>query len=450
MSFDQPAPDQPPVRPDEGLVVPVAPIGGGERRRGLGGSPLLVAVALVAVLAGSALFVSGFTLGRQSAMTPGTPAADAEDFKAFWDAYRAVTERYAGGDVDRKALIEGAIKGMFDALGDPYSSYLTSEEYRRSLQGISGQFEGIGAEIGTVDAAGQTASCSTLGPDCRLVVVAPIDGSPAQKAGIRPGDIVISVDGSSLDGLTLTEARDRIRGPRNTEVVLTIVRDGSAPFELPVVRDVIVTREVTSRELAGGTVGYVRLSGFSEHASKDFAAAVAAHVEAGRTRLVIDVRGNPGGFVTAARAVASQFLADGTIYWNEDADGNLVETTAEPGGAATDPAIEVVLLVDRGSASASEIVAGALKDRGRATLVGETTFGKGTVQQWNQLGDDHGGFRLTVAKWLTPNRTWIHGSGVTPDVVVSEQPAGPGDDPVLDRALEILGAASAEGLRRAA
>jgi carboxyl-terminal processing protease len=291
-----------------------------------------------------------------------------------------------------------------------------------------------------VDSAGTTASCSTLGPDCRLVIVSPIDGSPAQKAGLRPGDVVLAVDGSSLDGLTIDGARDRIRGPRDTAVALTIVRDGGAPFDVEVVRDVIVQKEVVHEDLAGGTVGYVRLTGFSEHAADELADLVREDVAAGRTKLILDLRGNPGGFVTAAREIASQYLADGTIFWQEDADGNLTETVAAPGGAGTGSDIEVVVLIDRGSASASEIVAGALKDRGRATLVGETTFGKGTVQQWNQLEDDHGGFRLTVAKWLTPNKTWVHGTGVAPDVEVTEQPAQPGDDPALDRALEVLGA----------
>jgi len=166
-------------------------------------------------------------------------------------------------------------------------------------------------------------------------------------------------------------------------------------------------------------------------------------VKAGRTKLILDLRGNPGGFVTAAREVASQFLADGTIFWQEDAGGNLTETVALPGGAATDPSIRLVVLVDGGSASASEIVAGALHDRGRATLVGSKTFGKGTVQQWIQLEGDSGGFRLTIAKWLTPDKTWINGKGIVPDVVVTGAPSKPGDDPALDAALEVLGAKAA-------
>jgi carboxyl-terminal processing protease len=400
---------------------------------------LVAALAIIAVLAGSALFVSGWTLGRQSALTPGTPSGEAEAFQPFWDAYRAVTERYAGGDVDRKALIEGAIKGMIGALDDPYSQYLTSQEFKDSLRSISGQFEGIGATIGTVDASGATSTCDTLGPACRLAVVAPIPGSPADKAGLLPGDVIDRIDGASLEGLTVDAARSRVRGPKDTAVTLTIQRGAEAPFDLEIVRAVIVTPEVETRSLADGAVGYIRLAGFSDNAAAQFDAALKAAVDGGQKALIVDLRGNPGGYVTAAREIASQFLADGTIFWQEDADGSLVQTVAEPGGIATDPSIKVVLLVDGGSASASEIVAGALHDRGRATLVGSKTFGKGTVQQWTQLEEDSGGFRLTIAKWLTPDKTWVHKVGITPDIVVDPTGAAPGDDPALDAALQVLG-----------
>jgi carboxyl-terminal processing protease len=415
----------------------VVPARGPGRRGGV----LVVALSLVAVLAGSALFLSGWTLGHQAALTPGTPTSEAEDFQAFWDTYRAVTDRYAGGAVDRRTIIEGAIKGMISALGDPYSMYLTPAEFKQSLSSISGEFEGIGATIGTVDAGGKTSSCATIAADCRLVVVAPIPGSPADKAGLLPGDVIDTIDGASLDGLTVDEARGRIRGPKDTAVRLGIIRGGQ-PQEIEIVRAVIVTPEVESKVLANGTVGYIRLSGFSDHSAEALHAAAAADVQAGRTKLILDLRGNPGGMVTAARDVASQFLADGTVFWEEDASGNLTESVAKPGGAATDPKIQLVVLVDGGSASASEIVAGALQDRGRAKLIGTRTFGKGTVQQWTQLESDNGGFRLTIAKWLTPDKTWVHGIGITPDVVVDTPPAKPGDDPVLDAALKELGAAS--------
>jgi carboxyl-terminal processing protease len=405
-----------------------------------------IALVIVAILAGSGLFLSGWTLGRQALLTGGTPVDAAELFQPFWDTYYAITNRYAGGPVDRPALVHGAIRGMVDALGDPFSQYMSPEDFRSSLQGIAGQFEGIGATIGAVDAAGATSSCATLGADCRLAVVSPLPGSPAEKAGLQPGDVITAVDGAALDGLTVNEARDRIRGPRDTTVRLTIERRSAAPTTVAIVRAVITQPEVSTRDLANGAVGYVKLSGFSDSASAQFDEAVKAAVDAGQRRLILDLRGNPGGYVTAARNIASQFLADGTIFWEQDASGTLTETTALPGGAASDPAIRLVVLVDGGSASASEIVAGALHDRGRASLIGTTTFGKGTIQQWTQLEGDSGGFRLTIAKWLTPDKTWVNGTGITPDVVVTQAPASPGDDPVLDAALDVLGV-SASGQR---
>lgn len=415
-------------------------------------APVIIALGLLTVLLGGALFLSGWTMGRQAALTPGTPVDEAEAFQPFWDTWRAVTERYAGGDVDRKKLIEGSIKGMIGALEDPYSMYLTSDEFKESLRGISGEFEGIGATIGTVDADGKTSGCTDLGPDCRMVIVAPIPESPADKAGLEPGDIVIAIDGTPVAGQTLEEARSKVRGPKDTAVVLTVERGGGAPMDIEIVRAVIISPEVDAKDLADGKVGYVRLIGFSDHAADELARVTEESVKAGKEALILDLRGNPGGFVTAARSIASQYLDGGTIFWEEDADGNLQETVAEAGGSATDPAIPLVVLVDGGSASASEIVAGALQDRGRAKLVGTKTFGKGTVQQWTQLEDDSGGFRLTVAKWLTPDRTWIHQAGITPDVVVDEAPTAPGDDPVLERALKELGFGEASGavLRAAA
>jgi carboxyl-terminal processing protease len=275
------------------------------------------------------------------------------------------------------------------------------------------------------------------------VIIAPIEGSPAEKAGVKPGDVIVAVDGSTIDGLTVDGARDRIRGKKGTTVKLRIERDKGQTFDVTVTRDVIIQREVIAKTLDDGKVGYVRLTGFSDTAAKSFHDAVAKDVGDGITRLVIDLRGNPGGFVTAARSVASEFIGSGTIFWQEDAQGNKTATEAQPGGAATDPRIHLVVLIDKGSASASEIVAGALKDHKRATLVGETTFGKGTVQEWTTL-EGAGGYRLTIAKWLTPDQRWIHHVGIEPDVKVavpSNTPAG--QDPALDRAVSILDGESA-------
>ncbi len=461
---------------DEPILLPV--LAPPDRRRGWAFAASLV---LVTVLGGGALFMSGYTVGRDTGRAPAGEVSEADAWKPFWDAYEFIRDRYPLEPVDRQTLIEGAIRGMVEAVGDPYSSYLSPEDFQGTLNDISGTFEGIGAEIGSVDAAGNTSDCATFGPDCHLVVIAPLAGSPAEKAGLRPGDIIAEVDGSTLDGLTPDEARDRVRGKAGTEVTLHIQRfvapippaPGASPgvspgvspapspagspaptptavprelleeFDVTIVRAKIQRREVTSRELAGGRVGYVSLSGFSSAGAQELEDAIRVHLDNGISRIVFDLRGNPGGFLLDSLDVASEFIADGPIYWQEDADGVQRETVARAGGIATDASIELVVLIDRGSASAAEIVAGALQDRGRATLIGETSFGKGTVQEWLEL-DPVGGVKLTVSKWLTPNKRWIHRIGLTPDIAVTV-PADnpPEDDPVLERALEVLDASAA-------
>ena len=249
----------------------------------------------------------------------------------------------------------------------------------------------------------------------------------------------------SVDGLTLDQAIAKVRGKKGTPVVLTIVRAGQAPFDLRIVRDTIVQSQVETRDLANDSVRYIRVSAFSDNSAKDFTDALRAGLEKGERSVIVDLRDNPGGYVTAARTMASQFIASGPVYWEESADGTQIETDASPGGVATDPAIRVIVLVNKGSASASEIVSGALQDTKRGTLVGETTYGKGTIQQWVDLTDNSGGFRLTIAKWLTPAKRWIHQKGLTPDVVIATGGATtkPTGDPYIDAALKALGAPAA-------
>jgi carboxyl-terminal processing protease len=213
----------------------------------------------------------------------------------------------------------------------------------------------------------------------------------------------------------------------------------------------VQTSEVESRVLAGGSVGYIGLAGFSDAAADDVVAALKTHLAAGRTKLILDVRGDPGGYVTAARKIASQFIASGPVFWEQDAQGNQVATDALGDGVATAADLQVVVLIDGGSASASEIVAGALQDTGRARLVGQQSFGKGTVQQWQELSGEGGAFKLTIARWLTPAKRWINGKGLTPDVVVTlPTPVPAGTDPTLDRALELLAGPSAHAVSRVA
>ena len=459
-----------PMPPDSSFQPAPTVLPAPERRRGW---PFAAAMVLVAVLGGGSLFLSGYSIGRDQGRTPGGAVTEQQTWQPFWDVYDAISQRYPLGPVAPSTLVEGAIRGLVGAIGDPYSSYLSPEDFTGTLNDISGTFEGIGAEIGSVDAAGNTSDCAVFGPDCHLVIIAPLGGSPAEKAGLKPGDVVLKVDGSTLDGLTPDQARDRVRGKAGTEVTLHILRyaapipatpgptgsttpaGSAAPtttpaprellkeFDVTLVREKVQRREVTSRELAGGAVGYVSLAGFSGNGAAELKQAVKAQLDKGIRKIVFDLRGNPGGFVTDALDVASMFIGSGPVYWTEDAKGVQAEFDAKSDGIAIDPSIQVVVLIDRGSASASEIVAGALQDRGRAKLIGETSFGKGTVQEWLPLGD-LGGVKLTVNKWLTPNKRWIHKIGLTPDVPVTvpaETP--PGSDPVLDRALEVLGASAA-------
>jgi carboxyl-terminal processing protease len=274
------------------------------------------------------------------------------------------------------------------------------------------------------------------------VVTRPIPGSPAETAGVLPGDVVVAVDGAAVDGLDVDGALGRIRGKKGTIVNLALQRDGR-PVELAITRDIVQEAEVETKALADGAVGYVRVSGFSDASADAVVDGLKAHLAAGRTKLILDLRGNPGGYVTAARKIASQFIGSGVLFWEQDAQGRQIPTEALGDGVATDPKIQLVVLIDHGSASASEIVAGALQDTKRATLVGQQSFGKGTVQQWQQLSGEGGAFKLTVARWLTPDKRWIHTVGLTPDVVVTlPDPLPAGTDPDLTRALQVLGAAS--------
>ena len=337
-------------------------------RRGV--RPLHLALATVALLAGAALFLSGFSLGARTATTPGTAAADAELFAPFWDTWESITKSYVG-EVNREKLVQGAIDGLIGALDDPFSSYMSPEELKRQREAIGGEFTGVGAEVTTRSTADDGESCDTIGPTCRLVVVAPIDGSPAERAGLRSGDVVTAVDGQSTDGETLDEAIARIRGPKGTTVVLTIERENGETLDLSIVRDTIVQRQVATRELANGAVEYVRIAGISDNAATQFEDAVRAARERGVTKFVVDLRDNPGGFVTGARTIASQFIDEGPIFWEEAADGTQVATNAAAGGLATGDDVRVAVLVNGGTASASEMIAGALQDTGRGTLIGE-------------------------------------------------------------------------------
>jgi carboxyl-terminal processing protease len=401
---------------------------------------------LVVVFASSALFIGGYSLGAHVATSPGTPADEETRFAAFWDVYQLIQSDYALDNKPTKdQLVEAAINGMLESLKDPYSVYQAPTDFQSSLLSVGGQAIGIGVviKLQPVD-PNSGASCQTIGNGCELAIDQPIPGSPAAAAGIKPADVIASVDGTSLDGKTFDQAIALIKGAAGTTVRLGILR-GTATVEVPIVRSVYSVPEITTKSLADGKVAYVQISGVNGPASSQFDTALAAAIAAGQQNLVLDLRGNLGGYVDDAVKIASEFIGDGAICYQQDASKNITEIAARPGGRATSDSFHVVVLVDGNTASAAEILAGALQARGRAKLIGTKTYGKGIVQEWLPLPDNMGGVHLTVAKWLLPdkNKTWIgngqNGTGLKPDIPISSDNARAGTDPVLDAALAALG-----------
>ena len=335
----------------------------------------------------------------------------------------------------RDELVEAATTGMVgDGLGDPQSTYLTPERYRLLQEEQSGQIEGIGAEVATENLAEGEKPCSVLSTTCVMVIVAPVAGGPAEQAGLRAGDIVVSTDGRSVAGTTLWEQVERVRGPAGTEVTLDI-RRGEGRLRVTIIREAVPLHTVEARLLEPG-LGYLRLAMFGIGSHAELRQGLAGLLDAGAGRLVLDLRDNPGGSLHAAIDIASEFLADGLVLTQEGRGDDAVEWEVEPGGLATDPGLEIVVLINQGSASASEVVAVALQEHRRATLIGEPSFGKDTVQAYSLLGNG-GALRLTIARWFTPGHRSVGGNGLQPDVLVY-LPDDAEDDTLLERARDWL------------
>jgi carboxyl-terminal processing protease len=399
--------------------------------------PWIISLALAAVV-GALLFAGGYLVGGGATGGTGCAAPD-ETFEAFCEAYERVQREYVD-DLDEEKLAEGAIRGMFEyGIEDPYSAYMPPDQYQQALGDLSGTFSGIGAEMAVRNTEDPTdlAACTALSETCRLVVIAPLAESPAEAAGIRAGDVVLAVDGESVDGTTMEEQITRIRGESGTEVTLKVQREGEEPFDVTITRSEIELQEVETR-MIDDRVGYIALNGFSAPAADQFAEGLGELLDEGAEQVVFDLRDNPGGYIDAAQKIASQFIDEGLIFTQESAGDDVREWEATGDGVATDPSIPVVVLINGGSASASEIVASALQESGRATLVGEPSFGKNTVQVWGRLEND-GGVRITISRWFTPEHNSVAPDGIQPDIDAprtAETP--PEEDPALDAALEFL------------
>jgi carboxyl-terminal processing protease len=321
-----------------------------------------------------------------------------EAFAPFWEAVDLVQTRYYNQPVDQVALVEGAINGMLETLEDPHTIYLSPELETAQREEFEGdqEIQGIGAEV-------------TQEGD-NIVIVSPIDGSPAAAAGLRPGDILREANGVELTGMTAAEAAANVRGPKGTEVTLLIERDGET-FEVTVTRDVIKIKSVQGRML-DENLAYVRLSRFGLQTDEDLDAVLKDLMAQNPDGLILDLRLNPGGGLDTVVEIADEFLPEGLVLVQEFSDGVERKFESDDGGLAEE--IPMVVLIDEGSASASEVLAGAIRDRGRGVLIGQTSFGKGTVQSWQPLSNG-GGLRLTISRWLTPDEIWVNEQGLEPD-----------------------------------
>jgi len=355
-----------------------------------------------------------------------TPDDVQQLFVPFWEAWNIVHERYVDQPVDDTLLMQGAIRGMMDAVGDDYTYYMSPQIYETETSSISGEYQGIGAYV---DTKGDF-----------LTIVTPLEGSPAEAAGLRPEDMIIAIDGEDMTGYTPEEARQRVLGPAGTTVVLTIQRNGvSEPLEFTIVRAKITVPSVTGEMLDNG-IAYIDLNTFGDNTTNELRAKLDELLAENPKGIILDLRFNPGGYLHTSIEVMSEFISEGVVVIEQYGDGSRDTFNALGNGKATD--LPMVVLINEGSASAAEIVAGTLQDYGRAKLVGMQSFGKGSVQIFSPLSNNQGAARVTVAKWLTPKERTIQGIGLEPDVYVEFTQADfdAGRDPQLDTAIQTLSA----------
>lgn len=345
-------------------------------------------------------------------------------FEPFWEAWQIVHDQFVDQPVDDLSLMQGAIRGMLDSLGDKHTGYMTPMEYEQATTPLDGSYTGIGA---WVDTSGEL-----------LTIISPMPDSPAEKAGLKPGDEIIAIDGKDVSGTDPSITLQSVLGPEGTTVVLTIQRhDPEETLEFSIVREKIIIPSIESKML-DNKIGYIALYSFAETTADDMKAALQELLAQDPVGLILDLRDNGGGYVDTAIEVISQFIPSGVVMIEKLGTGEEVPFDAIPGGLATE--IPLVVLVNGGSASASEITAGAIQDLDRGKIVGTTTYGKGSVQNWVPLDNNQGAVKVTIARWLTPNGRLIHEVGLTPDVVVeiTEEDIAAERDSQLEKGVELL------------
>lgn len=344
----------------------------------------------------------------------------------FWRVWELVHKKYATENViDGDKLIYGAISGMVEALDDPYSTFLPPKEDKEFRVNLKGRFSGVGMEVAFREG--------------QLVVVAPLKGTPADKAGILPGDIVVEIDGVDTQGMDMDEAISLIRGEKGTTVVLTMFRNSEEIIEISVVRDTIVVPTIKT-ELRQDGIFVISLYNFGPDATSEFRRGLREFMQSGSQKLILDLRGNPGGFLDSAVEITSWFLPAGKVIVTEDFGNDQEDKDMRSrGNDILGDDVSMMVLVDGGSASASEIVAGALQDHGVAKIVGSKTFGKGSVQELIKITDDTS-LKITIARWLTPDGRSISEGGLTPDFEVerTQEDFINDRDPQLDMAVKLL------------
>ncbi|MCC6456419.1 MAG: S41 family peptidase [Caldilineaceae bacterium] len=361
----------------------------------------LIIVVFTSLGAGILIGTTGFGIFA------GSPPNDVEpdEFRIFWQAWDTVHKNFVDrAALDDQELTYGAIRGMVQALGDEgHTAFLTAAERERQQTELSGTFSGIGAQLGVRDQL--------------PVIVAPFDGSPADQAGVKAGDIILAVDGEDVTSLPLNDIVNKIRGPEGTDVTLSLLRpDGSRSVEVTITRGEIKVPAASWAMIPGTSVALIRLSQFTANAEQDVVKSLKEAKEAGATSMILDVRNNPGGLLEQAINVTSQFLTGGDVLLEEDANGNRKAYAVKPGGEGTE--LPMVVLINGGSASSSEILAGAIQDHDRGELVGQTTFGTGTVLQPFIL-EDGSALLVGTRQWLTPKGRLIRKQGISPDYEVT-------------------------------